>query len=374
MALNYTSLLGLAEPVTGTESGTWGDDVNKGITDYLDIAIAGTNTFSADSNVTLTQTQGASAGSNISATTAQYMQLLCNGARTAVRNITVPATSKSYLVNNSTTGGFAVVVKTGVSTGVSIAAGEKAVIAYDGSDFVKIASSLISGLTGTLPVANGGTGVTTLTGVVYGNGTSNMTAATGSQIAAAIGSTAVTNATNAVTATNLAAGLAYQVPYQSSAGATTFVAAPSTAGTVLGWNGTALGWVAAPAATSAANLAGGAASQIPYQTGTGATSFIANGTTGQVLTSNGTAVPTWTTIDALPSQTGNAGKFLTTDGTNASWAASGASAEGVIWENTTTISTNYTLSTNKNGLSVGPITIASGVSVTVPSGQRWVVL
>lgn len=374
MTINYTALLGLAEPVTGTESGTWGDDVNKGITDYLDIAIAGTNTLSTDADVTLTQTQGASAGSNISATTAQYMQLFFNGARTGIKNVTVPATSKVYVVNNSTTGGFAVVVKTGVSTGVSIANGEKAVIAYDGSDFVKIASSLISGLTGTLPVANGGTGVTTLTGVVYGNGTSNMTAATGSQIAAAIGSTAVTNATNAVTATNLAAGTAYQVPYQSGAGATTFVAAPSTAGTVLGWNGTALGWVAAPAATSAANLAGGAASQIPYQTGSGATSFIANGTTGQVLTSNGTAVPTWTTIDALPSQAGNAGKYLTTDGTNASWAASGASAEGVIWENNTSITTNYTLTTSKNGLSVGPITIASGVAVTVPSGQRWVVL
>lgn len=374
MTINYTALLGLAEPVTGTESGTWGDDVNKGITDYLDIAIAGTNTLSTDSDVTLTQTQGASAGSNISSSTAQYMQLYFNGARTGIKNVTVPATSKIYIVNNSTTGGYAVVVKTGVSTGVSIANGEKAVIAYDGSDFVKVASSLISGLVGTLPVANGGTGVTTLTGVVYGNGTANMTAATGAQIATAIGANAVTNATNATTATNIAAGTAYQVPYQSGPGATTFVAAPSTAGTVLGWNGTALGWVAAPAATSAANLAGGAASQIPYQTAAGATSFIANGTTGQVLTSNGTAVPTWTTIDALPSQTGNAGKFLTTDGTNASWAASGASAEGVIWENTTVISTDYTLSTNKNGLSVGPITIDPGVSVTVPSGQRWVVL
>ena len=104
------------------------------------------------------------------------------------------------------------------------------------------------------------------------------------------------------------------------------------------------------------------------------TTFTGVGTAGQVLTSNGTAAPTWTTLNALPSQTGNAGKFLTTDGSNASWAASGASAEGVIWENTTSITTNYTLTTSKNGLSVGPITIASGVSVTVPAGQRWVIL
>jgi hypothetical protein len=78
----------------------------------------------------------------------------------------------------------------------------------------------------------------------------------------------------------------------------------------------------------------------------------------------------------LPSQTSNSGKFLTTDGSNASWGtpSSTASAGGVIWENGTSISSNYTLTTNKNGLSVGAITIASGVSVTVPSGARWVVL
>jgi hypothetical protein len=52
----------------------------------------------------------------------------------------------------------------------------------------------------------------------------------------------------------------------------------------------------------------------------------------------------------------------------------GASAGGAIYENTTTISANYTLTTSTNGLSVGPITVASGATVTVPSGQRWVVL
>jgi len=52
----------------------------------------------------------------------------------------------------------------------------------------------------------------------------------------------------------------------------------------------------------------------------------------------------------------------------------GAQAGGVIFENALTISANYTLTTSKNGLSVGPITIGSGVTVTIPSGQRWVVL
>lgn len=64
------------------------------------------------------------------------------------------------------------------------------------------------------------------------------------------------------------------------------------------------------------------------------------------------------------------------EGYTTAWGSigGGASAGGVIYENSTTVSSNYTLSTTKNGLSVGPITIASGVAVTVPSGQRWVIL
>ena len=52
----------------------------------------------------------------------------------------------------------------------------------------------------------------------------------------------------------------------------------------------------------------------------------------------------------------------------------GAQAGGVIFENSTSITSSYTLSTSKNGLSVGPISIASGATVTVGSGQRWVIL
>jgi hypothetical protein len=52
----------------------------------------------------------------------------------------------------------------------------------------------------------------------------------------------------------------------------------------------------ATTATTATNIAGGIASQIPYQTGSGATAFIANGTAGQVLTSAGTSTPVWSGI------------------------------------------------------------------------------
>lgn len=49
-------------------------------------------------------------------------------------------------------------------------------------------------------------------------------------------------------------------------------------------------------------------------------------------------------------------------------------ANGTIFENSQTISQPYTLTSGKSGMSVGPITINSGVTVTVPSGSRWVVL
>lgn len=50
------------------------------------------------------------------------------------------------------------------------------------------------------------------------------------------------------------------------------------------------------------------------------------------------------------------------------------SAAGAVTENFTTFTGTYTLTSGKNGFSVGPVTISSGSSFTVPSGQRWLVL
>jgi len=62
------------------------------------------------------------------------------------------------------------------------------------------------------------------------------------------------------------------------------------------------------------------------------------------------------------------------DGTDWGNIGGGASAGGAIYENSNTISANYTLTTGTNGMSAGPITINSGVTVTVPSGQSWVIV
>jgi hypothetical protein len=56
------------------------------------------------------------------------------------------------------------------------------------------------------------------------------------------------------------------------------------------------------------------------------------------------------------------------------FSGTGASAGGAVYENRQTVGSNYTMSSNNNGESVGPISILAGVSVTIPAGSRWVIL
>jgi hypothetical protein len=54
--------------------------------------------------------------------------------------------------------------------------------------------------------------------------------------------------------------------------------------------------------------------------------------------------------------------------------ATGGGTDDVFYENSQTVTTSYTLTASKNAMSAGPITINSGVTVTVPSGASWVVV
>ena len=79
---------------------------------------------------------------------------------------------------------------------------------------------------------------------------------------------------------------------------------------------------------------------------------------------------------------GTSGYFLKTLGSGAdpAWAEvpagapTGGGTEKVFYENENSVDTNYTISTNYNAVSAGPVTVASGVTVTVPSGSTWVVV
>ena len=151
----YTATTNLSLPIitTGTESGTWGDVVDNGLTAYLDIAIAGGLAIAiTTADVTLTKTAGTNAATGIVSTTAQYAILNISGAKTAARNLNLPITSKSYIINNAGTGGFLLTVR-GVTptTGVTMVDGENAVVAWNGTDFVKVSSNLAG-----VPSINGG--------------------------------------------------------------------------------------------------------------------------------------------------------------------------------------------------------------------------
>jgi hypothetical protein len=69
----------------------------------------------------------------------------------------------------------------------------------------------------------------------------------------------------------------------------------------------------------------------------------------------------------------NATSVIYNDNTTQNTAAF-MGANNCLYENNQTIGANYTITTNRNAMSVGPITVADGVSVTVPSGSIWIVL
>jgi hypothetical protein len=101
-------------------------------------------------------------------------------------------------------------------------------------------------------------------------------------------------------------------------------------------------------------------------------------TNGYVLTaqSGNTGGLTWAQVDALPSQSSNSGKFLTTNGTAASWAVLDTDANSTskgLYEHANTISANYAITSGNNALTAGPISINSGITVTIPSGSTWVI-
>jgi hypothetical protein len=113
-----------------------------------------------------------------------------------------------------------------------------------------------------------------------------------------------------------------------------------------------------------------AANNALYSTGsttlTAGTLPIAAGGTGNTTASGA--------INALiPSQTSNAGKYLTTNGTAVSWDYV-STALVPITQNADNVTVNQTIAAGANGFSVGPMTIQSGVTVTVASGQRWIIV
>ena len=284
MPTTYTSLIGLAKPQTGELAGTWGDVVNDYLTTYVDSAVAGSQVISGSqtsvdltvaNGTALVQVAGTSSGS------AQYRIIRCTGNPAGTLTITAPADSRAYVVVNATSTNQSVVVRgSGPTTGATIAALTRALIAWNGSDYALVASNRITDLTGTLTTGNGGTGLTSFTsgGAVYATSTSALTTGTLPTTGGGTGLTSFTSG-GAVYATSTSALTTGTLP----------VASGGTGATSLTANNVILG------------------------NGTSAVQVVAPSTTGNVLTSNGT---TWTS--AAPASPGIGADVFTT-GTSASY-------------------------------------------------------
>jgi hypothetical protein len=208
----YTNDLRLKEITTGDEDGTWGTSTNTNLSLIADAFSLGTKQMAADANETFTMPDASADGVR-----SLYLKITSAVSLTVTRTVTLaPNTvSKVWIIENATTGSQSITISQGSGATVTVPTGQKVMIVTDGAGAgaaVTLANptvSLATGVTGTLPVANGGTSLTTLTAnnVILGNGTSAPTFVAPSTT----GNVLTSNGTTWTSAVLPAGGLTYVV-------------------------------------------------------------------------------------------------------------------------------------------------------------------
>jgi hypothetical protein len=179
-----------------------------------------------------------------------------------------------------------------------------------------------AGLSTTLAVTSGGTGVTTSTGtgsVVLSTSPTLVTPVLGTPASGDFSTGTFTWPTFNQNTTGTAAGLSTTLAVTS--GGTGVTTSTGSGNNVLSTSPTLVSPIlGTPTSGDLTNCTNAVGYSLKSDTTTISISTATAPTTGQVLTATSGTAASWQTIDSLPTQTGNASKYLTTDGTNASWA------------------------------------------------------
>ena len=315
------------------------------------------------------QTTASAAFNALSPITTTGDLIVGNGTNSATR---LPIGANGYLLtSNGTTASWTAAPATGVTSFQTSLSGLTPNTSTTGAVT----------LAGTLGATSGGTAQTTYTtgDILYASASNTLSklgiGSTG-QILTITAGVPAWGAAPATGVTSFSAGTTGLTPATATTGGVTL------AGTLAIANGGTNG--------TSTPTAGG----VPYGTGT-AYAFTAAGTTGQVLTSNGSSAPTWaaspgatvtatsTNASFYPTFNSSTSGSFTTANVNASFTYNPSKGElsapetiasnGLVI-NSATVGTSYTIASGQNAMSVGPMTVSSGVAVTITSGQRWVVL
>ena len=281
-------------PSTGTLTASSFSGAGTGLTGTASGLSIGGNAATA---TTATSATSATTATNIASGSAN--QIVYQTGSGATSFITAPSVSGTVLQWNGSAFTWAATSGSGTVTSVDVSGGTTG-LSFSGGPITTSGTITASG---TLIVANGGTGATTLTGYVYGNGTGAMTASTTIPNTAitGLGTLSTQNANNVAITGGAIDGTTIGATTASTVTGTTITATSQFTGAGTGLTGTAsslsIGGNAATAtlatsATTASNLAGGAAGSVPYQTASGTTTMLAAGTNGYVLTMVG-GVPAW---------------------------------------------------------------------------------
>jgi hypothetical protein len=134
MASTYSSNLKIELIGTGDQSGAWGTTTNNNFSNVFEQAIVGRGNpnFTADANLTLTYTDTVS--SQIARNL--YLNVTSSVSLTTTRELIVPTINKTYVVENNTSGGKSITVKTAAGTGITISNGQKVPLYVNGTDVV----------------------------------------------------------------------------------------------------------------------------------------------------------------------------------------------------------------------------------------------